>query len=263
MTIFSNCHIESAEEAKQQLCATLASAGFPLKKITANHPKLLENIPRENLLCDNFLKFADASSTKTLGIRWNAMTDCFSYKIEPFNGVNIITKRKILSCVAKLFDPAGWLSPIIIESKMLLQELWQDAVEWDEPVKEHILIKWNNFSVNLKKIGEIQIPRWIEYHPGNKIQLHGFCDASELAYCASVYIRSSNYTVRCSNLLVAKSKVAPLQKITLPRLELCGALLLSKLIKCVLDINLFPVESVHLWIDSTIVLAWLQKHPST
>lgn len=255
--------LESAEEAKQQICATLASAGFPLKKITANHPKLLDNVPKENLLCKDFLKFADTSSTETLGIRWNAMTDCFSYRSEHFSEVQNITKREILSCVAKLFDPAGWLSPIKIESKLLLQVLWQDGVEWDEIVKDHILAKWNDFIVNFQHIEEIQIPRWIKYQPGNHIQLHGFCDASELAYCASVYLRSSNSTNRCSNLLVAKSKVAPLQKITLPRLELCGALLLSKLIKNIMDINLVPVSSIHLWTDSTIVLAWLQKHPST
>ncbi|XP_046801060.1 uncharacterized protein LOC124418511 [Lucilia cuprina] len=78
--------LESAIESQNQLCSALYSAGFPLKKITANHPRLLEQIPKENLLNDDFLKFDDSSSTKTLGIRWNAMTDTFSYKIEKMCG---------------------------------------------------------------------------------------------------------------------------------------------------------------------------------
>ncbi|XP_065356268.1 uncharacterized protein LOC135950663 [Calliphora vicina] len=255
--------LETAVESQRQLCTALNSAGFPLKKITANHPLLLEHIPKDNLLNDDFLKFKDSSSTKTLGIRWNAMSDSFSYKMEEICIGNTVTKRQILSCVAKFFDPAGWLTPIIIQAKILLQELWQDGVEWDESVKSHIFIKWNIFIENAQYIEEIKIPRWVNFQPENFIQLHGFCDASERAYCAALYIRSENPNNRSTHLLVAKSKVAPLQKLSLPRLELCGALLLSKLVRHVLFNNLFPSSSVHLWTDSTIVLAWLQKHPSS
>ncbi|XP_037820360.1 uncharacterized protein LOC119609586 [Lucilia sericata] len=255
--------LESAIESQKQLCTALNSAGFPLRKITANHHRLLEHIPKENLLNDDLLKFNDSSSTKTLGICWNAMSDTFNYKVESISLGSTVTKRQILSCIAKLFDPAGWLTPIIIEAKMLLQNLWQDGVEWDENVNSHIFQKWKLFIDNFHHIDRIQIPRWVNFQPENYIQLHGFCDASERAYCAAVYLRSENPNRRSTHLLVAKSKVAPLKKLSLPRLELCGALLLSKLVRQLLCDNLFPNTSVYLWTDSTIVLAWLQKHPST
>ncbi|XP_037824297.1 uncharacterized protein LOC119612553 [Lucilia sericata] len=121
--ILSGGHsLSSAMEAQKQLIDTLKSAGFPLKKITANHPDLLSQISSDDLLNTEFLKFYDSSSTKTLGICWNAISDSFTYKVEQLNSTSSATKRQILSAVAKLFDPAGWLTPITIQAKILLQE---------------------------------------------------------------------------------------------------------------------------------------------
>ncbi|XP_046803757.1 uncharacterized protein LOC124419190 [Lucilia cuprina] len=209
--ILSGGHsLSSAMEAQKQLIDTLKSAGFPLKKITANHPDLLSQISSDDLLNTEFLKLYDSSSTKTLGIRWNAISDSFTYKVEQLNSTSSATKRQILSAVAKLFDPAGWLTPIIIQAKILLQELWQDGVGWDDEVKPQFLDKWKIFVDSFPTIESIEIPRWIHYHPQYNIQIHGFCDASEQAYRATLYVVSENSGIRYSNLLSAKSKVAPL-----------------------------------------------------
>ncbi|XP_075157769.1 uncharacterized protein LOC142231036 [Haematobia irritans] len=253
-------------DAKTHLCELvdlLSSAGFPLKKISANHTEIIESVQKEDLLREEFLKLEDFSDSKTLGIRWNAMKDVFFYNVYDIKiPSEYITKREILSIVAKIFDPAGWLAPIIITAKILLQQLWMDGTDWDEKVKAHSLKKWDEFVENFSEIPSIKIPRWIGYTPNAGIQIHGFCDASEKAYCACVYIRVflSKREIS-SNLLVSKSKVAPLKTISLPRLELCGAVLLARLIKCAAQNLNFELKNIFLWCDSTITLAWISKPP--
>ncbi|XP_046810015.1 uncharacterized protein LOC124420599 [Lucilia cuprina] len=256
--------VEETISAQKEIINVLKSAGLPLKKITANDPKLLSDIPKEDLYDVDFLRFQESSSTKTLGIKWNAILDTFTYSFSQIEQPKKITKRQILSSVAKLFDPAGWLSPIIIKAKILMQQLWLEGLEWDDDISEESLKKWNELVSDLAKIESISIPRWLQYMPSDTVQIHGFCDASKVAYCATVYIRCQTKTHNNrSNLLLAKSKVAPIQTVCLPRLELNGAVLLANLVKYVQTYLNFSDTEVFLWTDSSIVLSWLSKTPSS
>ncbi|XP_075150959.1 uncharacterized protein LOC142225069 [Haematobia irritans] len=262
--ILSGGHsLEETKNKQIQVQRALLSAGFPLKKLTSNHISLLQNWPREDLLSEEFLKIEEQSSMKALGIRWNAVTDSFFYAIDPVKIDEYITKRKILSCIAKLFDPLGWIGPTIIKAKVLMQELWQEKTEWDEVVPPHIFNKWSSFTEDLQSIPMINIDRWVNFAPHANVQIHGFSDASEKAYCAAIYIRTtdSDNSIH-SHLLVAKTKVAPLKKLTVPKLELCGARLLTKLLEVVIREITFEYDLI-LWTDSAIVLGWLQKSPQT
>ncbi|XP_037827650.1 uncharacterized protein LOC119615720 [Lucilia sericata] len=256
--------IEETLTAQTQLIEVLNSAGFPLKKITANNPKLLTHLPKEDLYDLDFLRFHETSATKTLGIKWNALNDSFTYQFAEIDQVTKITKRQILSSIAKLFDPAGWLAPIVIRAKILLQQLWLEKLQWDEEVSQDSLQNWNTLVQDLQKVETISIPRWLQYTPSDTIQIHGFSDASKTAYCAVLYVRCQTHThTAFSNLLVAKCKVAPIQTVCLPRLELNGALLLTKLLKYVNSTLNFKTKDIYLWTDSSIVLGWLSKPPST
>lgn len=104
--------------------------------------------------------------------------------------------------------------------------------DWDVEINGEVREMWAHWSSRISHIQSISIPRRVICNDWTRIEIHGFCDASEVAYGACLYMRSitpnEEYTVR---LLCAKSRIAPLKKLLLPRLELCGAVLLALLTK--------------------------------
>lgn len=145
-----------------------------------------------------------------------------------------------------------------------MQSLWRANIGWDEKVSDNIIKPWLTIKDELQHINNLTIPRWIKFIPEHNIELHGYCDASEIGYAASVYVRNlSEKTVR---LLIAKTKVAPIKEeknadnITIPRLELCGALLLAQLVKKVMDAVDMKFNNICLWTDSKIVLGSLHAN---
>ncbi|XP_073841572.1 uncharacterized protein [Musca autumnalis] len=203
-------------DAKMQLIGILQSAGFHLRKWTSNCREIIEDVPRDHLLNGEFLHFDDKSIAKTLGIRWNAASDTFYFITEKINNKNSFTKREVLSVIARLFDPLGWLAPVIITAKIFMQQLWLDEIKWDDHLKPISLMRWKSFLSNYVHIDKISIPRWVKYSPECTIEFHGFCDSSELAYAAALYSRVKIGNVISANLLVSKSKVAPIKKFLCP-----------------------------------------------
>ncbi|XP_070519758.1 uncharacterized protein [Cardiocondyla obscurior] len=180
---------------------------------------------------------------------------------------SVPTKRQVLSETARLFDPLGWLGPVIVRAKILLQSFWLQKIDWDQPLSIKDQETWKIFHKELREIEEISLPRWIyTFSTDCTIEFHGFSDASKKAYAAVVYIRvttieNNDFKSRIA-LLQAKTKVAPLKTISLPRLELNAAALLVKLINNIKHGARFQIANIHLWTDSTIALAWIQGHPS-
>ena len=141
-----------------------------------------------------------------------------------------VSKRIVSSIVAAIFDPLGLISPVVVY-KIFLQQLWLHRLDWDDQLPSELLNQWMDMYLRLSQVNEIAVDRLVlaKGQP-TEIQLHGFCDSSEKAYGACLYLRSVNQQGEVkTKLLCSKSRVAPVKKITLPQLELCAALLLALL----------------------------------
>ena len=167
----------------------------------------------------------------TLGVPWKPNSDHFGF----YSNLTVqgnVTKRQLLSETAKLFDPVGWLSPIVIRFKVLLQKLWVQGIEWDQLVSKEIQNEWEQIKDDLPNLAELKLQRCIS--PQGKIanvQLHLFTDASEMAYAAVIYARITDVDGHfVSKLIASKTRVAPIKTVSLPRLELCAAHLGIKLL---------------------------------
>lgn len=252
--------VEEALFLQNQLFHLLKSGGFHLRKWNSNSLELMESIPLEDREKKDLFAIHQQNMSKALGIHWVTNTDHFCFTID-FKFAELITKSSLLSDASKLFDPLGWLSPTTIIAKIIFQQLWKLKLDWNDVLPEQIQHEWITFRGKLKYLEEIRIPRWIGYCPSTStVDLHAFSDASQSAYAAVVYARVTTKSGEILiNLLQAKTKVVPLKKETIPRLELCAATLLSKLVVKVKSTADFPINSIVYWTDSTIVLAWLKN----
>ena len=197
-------------------------------------------------------------------MEWNAITDTFRPKVSTACASGNLTKRILMSGIARLFDILGWCSPAIIIPKMLLQRLWGEHLGWDETVPPVIASTWERWSHELSELQRCSIQR--SYFPKEtdivNLQLHGFSDASERAYAGVVYIRGVDSTgVTHVSLVISKTKVAPIKRMTIPRLELCGALIVARLLNHMSDVLNIPKDNIYAWTDSQTVLGWLRGDP--
>ncbi|XP_075158007.1 uncharacterized protein LOC142231277 [Haematobia irritans] len=261
--IITGAHnMDSALVAKKQLIAALDSACFPLRKWASNSTEILSDMPKQHLLKEDFLSFEDSSQTKTLGVRWNAKSDRFIFSTNVLSHRAEYTKRQVLADIAKIFDPAGWLAPIVILAKILMRKIWLSGEGWDENISHDCLRDWKKFRDSYSMVESIQLPRWVSYSPTCKIEFHAFSDASENAYATAIYVRVllENNSI-CVNLLASKSRVSPVKTLSIPKLELCGATLMAETVDSIIPSMKIPNAEIYKWTDSTIVLAWLQRPP--
>lgn len=204
------------------------------------------------------LIIGEDNTMKTLGLTWVSNIDKLGFNINVHN-TGQITKRSMLSCISKIFDPLGLVSPTIVLAKVLLQKLWLEKLNWDSSVPYEIRIKWNQFAGDLPSLNDLRISRYVACNNAVRIDLHAFSDASETAYGGAVYVRSENDNgeVFC-HLLTSKAKVAPLKPLTTPRLELCAAHLLAKLLNKVTSSSNLTFNSLTCWTDSKVILGWIR-----
>jgi hypothetical protein len=157
--------------------------------------------------------------TQVLGVNWDTRSDTLFIdhkSVLEIAQAGPFTKR-LLQAISRLYDPVGLMSPDLITGKLIFQETWCRGVGWDEILPDD-LGHWQSRAAALPRLWDMHIPRWvgsIEKEPGN---IHVFCDASEKAYGAALYIRSAHTKGYLVRLVCSKSRLAPLKRVTLPRL---------------------------------------------
>ncbi|XP_011858081.1 PREDICTED: uncharacterized protein LOC105555666 [Vollenhovia emeryi] len=250
--------IEEALDIKNQVTTLLEGGGFELRKWFSNSPSVCndENSSGNKEIASG----SEHDRTRTLGVSWNCQQDTFHFtNVVEYRPPSRLTKRNILSRIALIFDPLGLLGPTIVIGKLVMQELWMLRVDWDESISMELGTKWQNYEKQLKCLNNLAIPRKIVVDRAGLIELHGFADASQRAYGACVYLRSSmnndEFTVR---LIASKSRVAPVKGLSIPRLELCGALLLAQLVTKLRESLNLQIDTTYYWTDSSIVIHWLR-----
>lgn len=251
-------------QLQHEITLILDTAGFKLRKWLSNKPELMGQFSFDENQSSCVLPLGEGQQNKTLGIFWDAAQDSIHFSIKNVDTNSSVTKRLILSVTSQIFDPLGLLGPIVIVAKIILQSLWQEKLTWDEPVSQSIKERWLDFCKQLQILNQLNIPRHVLSDNWKISHIHAFADASEKAYGACVYMVGLTNSGECvsSHLMLSKSRVAPLKKITLPRLELCAAYVAAKLVNKVKQSIDIQIDKYFYWTDSSITLCWIQGCPS-
>ena len=255
--------VSSLDEAVEVISGTraaLMSGGFNLTKFVVNDSRLLPFIAEEDRAKEVKEITAEAFS-KALGIHWDVADDSFFYVSRCCESSSVVTKRVMLKQVSSMYDPLGLISPIVMQGKMLFQEVTRLKKGWDDSVSSSsICHMWSSWLCSLVSLPGLRFSRCIipNRFVDGAAELHIFCDACEKGYGACCYIRSINQEGEVNvAFLASKGRLAPLKQCTIPRLELMAAVegaKLDEVIRRELDVSL--LSSVF-WTDSRIVLSYI------
>ena len=218
----------------------------------SNSRDVLSVIPDEKRARPNLdLDLDDLPVERTLGVQWDVERDVFLFKaLEPNQP---LTKRGSLSAVSALYDPMGFVCPIVLKAKKILQKLWKPNLGWDDEIPEDLQCHWNKWKNELPALSQVQIPRchFADQTEVLDVSLHLFSDASEDAYGMCSYLRfvHASGAMKCS-FLVGKFRSSPMRLISIPRLELQAATLSVKMYRVLMAELTYKISSTTFWTDS-------------
>lgn len=253
--------VESALHLQSELITLLQKGGFELRKWASNRPEILSAVPHSHLQMPINFDSEGPTFIKVLGLQWNPNLDIFTYAFAPIDSE--CTKRNILSQIARIFDPLGFLAPVTFFAKQLLQQVWLLKINWDDEPTDYIVEAWSKFKSELPEIAKVKIPRILFSEAESRLEVHGFCDASTKGYGGVIYFRFTNSRGQVKiSLISGKSKVTPLKVVSVPRLELCAAYLLADLFKSIKEsYKHLTFDAVYAWSDSQVTLGWISTSP--
>ena len=214
---------------------------------------LAENLENLNFETDNL------PLQRSLGLYWNLESDTFTFKVS--NDEKAFTRRGVLSTINSIFDPLGFVSPVTIQGKIILRKLMIESVNWDEPLTEDFRQEWEQWRTSLTSLENVMIRRMytpISVRDATKIELHTFCDASEKAIAAVSYLKVFHHDGSSHlGFVLGKTKLAPISGNTIPRLELCAAVLAIEISDFIIDNLDRKIDTIQFYSDSRIVLGYV------
>ena len=265
---------QTAIRIMESLIEIFRSVGMSLTKWMTNDPEILAAIPEE-LRAPSVKEqgLGDLPVQRALGVHYDLNSDCFVFKIDNLQlPVRPLSRRIMLSFLASIYTPIGFLVAILLVAKKILQKLSAMQLSWDEPVPQEEEQKFREWADSLTHLQDVKIPRWY----GNKIQ--GKIVSNQLHFCSDSANEDKGYGAICylrkideagtihTSLVTAKSRVAPLKMQhetqvfgSVPKLELCAAVVSVDLYLFVKNELEIEVDSVHFWVDSTCVLRWIRS----
>ncbi|KAL7058780.1 hypothetical protein AAHC03_013660 [Spirometra sp. Aus1] len=256
---------QALRDVASHLRAALQTHGFRLHKWRNNSVEALADIPEEERVDGGIcLDLKPADTHRTLGVEWNNSTDSFRFTVKwP---TETITRRTMLSYISTLYDPLGFVAPVLLPAKLLLQQLCRSNLGWDDRIDAEHARQWFNWTKQFQGLSNVRIQRCLTpvgLDIVEQYQLHGFSDASNSGYGAVVYLHAViKDGTTFTTFVWGKSRVAPLKVQTIPRLELTAAVLVVKLVKqAELELTL-PISSKTMWTDSMVVLQLIRNTTS-
>ncbi|KAI7804924.1 hypothetical protein IRJ41_023810 [Triplophysa rosa] len=241
---------------------SLAESNLRLHKFASNSQAVLEAFPSED--CATIAKGVDlggeaAPAQRSLGLLWEIASDTFTFSVA--NDIKPFTRRGVLSTVNSVFDPLGFLAPVTIQGRLLLRELTAELSEWDVPLPEDKFSKWKAWQDSLQELRHLHVPRAYTAASLAKAvhtELCVFSDASTKAIGAVAYLKAVPEDGQTHiGFVMAKSKLAPQSVPTIPRLELCAAVLAVEMADLIHDELNLKLDYTKFYTDSKVVLGYI------
>ncbi|XP_021947122.1 uncharacterized protein LOC110845069 [Folsomia candida] len=237
-------------------CVSTDSSKSELKHFKSVATKIMEDAKMDLRMWE--WSHQDNSITSVLGMKWNKADDTLGYQVEDCALQQQYTKREVLSCAQKFFYPLGYLCPALIVPKIILQEAWKNKISWDQNLDENLIAKFTMWIREVPSFQEIWIKRNAFGDGGGNMQMHTFVDASKSAYAAAVFLRVENDGEVDLHLLQARSRVAPIKQVSIPRLELLACTIGARLTTLVKKVLSMEEGKTFFWSDSSTALAWIR-----
>ena len=256
---------KEAQKLTNDIDTVLKTGGFKVKDWISN--KMLKE--KVNGEAEKEINMFNGDEEKVLGTLWNFKTDKFHFRVAADlvklnnspSHVQKMTKRMILSQVARIYDPIGFAAAFIVRTKIGMQRLWQLGLDWDDEVPLAVQETWISLLREIKELNTVSFERCLTVvNAVEPPMLCVFADASQDALGACAYARQrkddNTYGVK---FIAAKSRVSPPKQLTIPRLKLQAAVLASRLAKSIQEESTIQFKDIKFFTDSTITLAWIQS----